>query len=87
MAAKKSPYKGMSIAEVVKAEAGNYAIQLGDDFFSVDGLISFDKEECDFYYDQLLNGLKEMKKSGSDIEKGDAEKCLLLLRVLPFRIQ
>jgi hypothetical protein len=82
----KSPYKNYSIEDIMKAEAGHYCIQVGGDFFSYHGKIGFSRQRAEMFYDDLLNGLNDMKKHGSDEEKGDAYKTLLMFKILPLRV-
>lgn len=81
-----SPYKNYSLDEIASAESGNYVIQVGDDFFSYNGKIGFSRQRAEMFYDDVMAGLNEMKETGSDLEKEDAVKCLLLLRMFPLRI-
>lgn len=83
----KSPYGKYSLEDIIQAEAGNYVIQVGDDLFSYNGKMAFSRRRAEMFYDDIIAGLNDMKKNGNDIEKEDAVKCLLLLRMMPFRIQ
>lgn len=82
----KRPYKNYSAEEIELTEQGNYVIQVGSDFFSYDGKVGFTLERAGEFYDDILKDLIEMRKSGSIIEKEDAAKCLLLLKIHPLRI-
>lgn len=81
-----SPYINYSVEEICAAEAGNYVIQIGGDFFSYNGKIGFSRKRAEMFYDDVWGGLKEMKKTGSETEKTDAQMCLLNLRIYPLRI-
>lgn len=81
----KSPYRQYTVQEVIEAEAGNYVIQVGGDLFSYNGKMAFSKDRAEMYYENVLAGLNDMKKNGSDEEKEDARKTLLLLRIYPLR--
>ena len=83
----KSPFGKYTVDEVIQAEAGNYVIQVGDDLFTYNGKMAFSRQRAEMFYDDIIAGLNDMKKNGSKIEREDAVKCLLLLRMLPFRIQ
>lgn len=82
----KSPYGQYTVKEVIEAEAGNYVIQVGGDLFSYNGKMAFTKDRADMYYENVLAGLNDMKKNGSDLEKEDAVKCLIHLKIYPLRI-
>lgn len=83
----KSPYGEHTVEDVLKAEAGNYYIQLGDDMFiSESGKLAFRKEKAEFFYDRIMEGLRDMKDNGSEEEKEDAHQMLLHIRIYPLRI-
>lgn len=83
----KSPYGEHSVKDVIMAETDTYYIQLGDDLFcSESGKLAFKKERAEFYLDQILEGLRDMKLNGTKKEKEDAHNMLLHLRIYPFRI-
>lgn len=83
---KKSPYRNYSVEDIAATEFNTYVIQVGDDLFSYNGKMGFSLKRAEMFYDDILGGLHEMKKSGNKIEKEDAIKCLLLLRIFPLRI-
>lgn len=83
---KKSPYRNYSVEDIAATELGTYVIQVGDDFFSHGGKMGFSLSRAEMFYDDILSGLNHMKKSGNEIEKQDALKCLLLLRMYPLKI-
>jgi len=82
----KSPYVHYSVEEISAAETGHYVIQVGGDLFSYNGKMAFVRDRADKFYQDILDGLNDMKKNGSDIEKEDALKCLLMLKMFPLRI-
>lgn len=82
----KSPYRRYSVEEVMDAENGNYVIQVGGDLFSYNGKMAFSKARADKFYDNVMAGLHDLKKHGSDVEQDDAIKCLFHLKVFPLRI-
>ena len=78
---------GYSIEEVMAVEAGKYVIQVGNDLLTSEtGKMAFDKDRADELYEQVLIGLKDMKKSNNQQEKDDALYCLKHLRMFPLRI-
>lgn len=82
----KSPYKDHTIEDVLAIEAGNYYIQIGDSLFeSETGKIAFSKDRAENFYFQVLEGLKDMKKNGSQEDRDEAERCLLNFRIIPLR--
>lgn len=86
-ASKKSAFRHYSEEDIAATEFGTYVIQVGDDLFQApNGKMAFNKERAEMFYDDILGGLSAMKKEGSDVEKEDAEKCLLHLRIMPLRI-
>jgi hypothetical protein len=85
-APKKSPYKNYSVEDIAMTEFGTYVIQVGDDLFSYKGKMGFSLKRAEMFYDNIISGLHEMKDHGSAIEKDDAIKCLLLLKIFPLRI-
>ena len=82
----KGPYGNYSIQDVIEAEAGHYVIQVGGDLFSYNGKMAFSRDRTNRFYVDILNGLNHMKEHGSELEKEDALRCLLFLRVYPLRI-
>lgn len=84
---KKSAYRNYSEADIAATEYGTYVIQVGDELFQApNGKMAFNRERAEMFYDDILGGLSAMKKEGSDLEKQDAEKRLLHLRIMPLRI-
>lgn len=82
-----SPYVGRTLQDVENLEKDAFVIQVGADVFMDQGFWAFDAENTEFYYGQILNGLNEMKEKGTENEKEDAIKCLLLLKSFPLRLQ
>ena len=82
----KSPYGKYSEKEIEMVERGSYVIQVGDDLFSYNGKMGFSLQRAESFYSDIMNGLHEMKKSKNQVEREDAVKCLLLLKIFPFRI-
>lgn len=82
----KSPYKQHSVEDVVKAETGNYYIQIGDGLFeSEQGKFSFSKDKAEAFFQQIMDGLIEMIKTGSQEDKKEAMFCLMNFHILPLR--
>jgi hypothetical protein len=81
-----NPFGIYSFEDVLAAESGNYIIQIGAEIFSWKGKAAFTREKAEMFYDDILGGLNEMKKSKNEIEREDALKCLLFLKIYPFRI-
>lgn len=82
----KSPYKHYTVEEVMAAESGNYTIQVGGDLFSYNGKMAFSKDRADHFYKNILAGLNDLKEHGTEVEKEDAIKCILHLKIIPLRI-
>lgn len=82
----KSPYGKFSIQDVAEAEAGHFVIQVGADLFSYNDKMAFNKERTEKFFEDILNGLNDMKENGSKEEREDALKCLINLRIYPLRI-
>lgn len=84
---KKSAYRHYSEEDIAQTESGTYVIQVGGDLFqSPNGKMGFNKDRAEMFYADIMGGLTAMKKDGNDLEKEDAEKCLLNLRIVPLRI-
>ena len=82
----KSPYKQHSIEDVAKAETGNYYIQIGDGMFeSEQGKLAFSKERAEAFYEQIREGLVDMRSKGSQEDKDEAMFCLMNFRIIPLR--
>lgn len=82
----KNPYKEHSVEEVAKAETGNYYIQIGDSMFENEhGKLAFSKDRAEAFYDQIMDGLAEMRKTGSKEDKEEAMFCLTNFRIIPLR--
>lgn len=81
-----SPYRNYSVEDIAATEFGTYVIQVGDDLFSYNGKMGFSAKRAEMFYDDIIAGLHHMKENGNDVEKEDAQKCLLLLRIFPLRI-
>lgn len=82
----KSPYRQHSVEDVIKAETGNYYIQIGDGMFeSEQGKLAFSKERAEAFYDQIREGLLDMQKKGSQEDKDEAMFCLMNFRIIPLR--
>ena len=83
---KKSPYRQHSVEEVVKTETGSYYIQIGDGMFeSEQGKLAFTKERAEAFFQQIMDGLVEMRKTGSQEDKDEAMFCLMNFRIIPLR--
>lgn len=82
----KSPFGKYSEKEIEAVERGSYVIQVGDDLFSYNGKMGFSLQRAESFYADIMGGLHEMKKSENEVERQDAMKCLLLLKIFPFRI-
>lgn len=83
----RSPFHPFSEEEVQAAENGTYYIQLDNDIFSSEnGKMAFNKERAEFLYQQIWDGLIELKKNGDMSQKDDAVRCLTNLRMYPLRI-
>lgn len=82
----KNPYKNYSVQDIEATEFGTYVIQVGDDLFAHNGKQAFSKQRAEMFFDDIIVGLHHMKKNGNDIEREDAEKCLLFLKIHPLRI-
>lgn len=84
---KKSAYRNYSEEDIAATEFGTYVIQVGDDLFQApNGKMAFNKERAEMFYEDIFGGLMAMSKEGDDIEKEDARKCMLHLRIMPLRI-
>ena len=80
-------YGGYTAEEVVAIEAMHYYIQIGDEMLeSETGKLSFGKGRAEQLFSQVFEGLRHMKKFGTQEEKADAEHCLLNFRIWPLRI-
>jgi hypothetical protein len=83
---KSSAYKFYSEEDIAATEFGTFVVQVGDDLFQApNGKMAFNKERAEMFYDDILGGLTAMRKEGTDVEKEDAQKCLLHLRIMPLR--
>lgn len=82
---KKSAYISYSEEDVAKTENGNYVIQVGADFFSYNSQVGFPLKEAELFYYDVMSGLIELKSSKDALDREDAVKCLLLLKMYPLR--
>lgn len=87
MAKLKSPFRGLTIKEVDKAERNSFTIRIGNDFYSNDGSFVFTKNQAEKYYETLLENILYTMDNGNEKQKLAATKCLLNLHVLELRIQ
>lgn len=70
----------------MKAEAGAYYIQIGDNMFeSESGKLAFSKERADHFFMAVWEGLADMRKNGNEQDQQDALHCLLNFRIIPLR--
>jgi len=84
---KKSAFRSYSEEDIAATEFGTFVIQVGEDFLATpNGKMAFSLQRAESLYDDVLGGLQAMKKEGNEVEQADAEKCLLLLRIMPLRI-
>lgn len=82
----KNPYKNSTIEEVMQVEIGSYYIQMGENMFeSETGKLAFSKERAEHFFSVVMKGLRQMRDSGSEEEKGNAFECLLNFRIIPLR--
>lgn len=83
----KSPYGKHSVEDVMATEAGRYYIQLGDDMFeSETGKMAFDRDRAEYFFNQIREGLDNLKANGTESEKEEAVWVLGNLRMIPLRI-
>ena len=87
MAKLKSPFRGLTIKEVDKAERNSFTIRIGNDFYSNDGNFVFTKNQAEKYYETLLENILYTMDNGNEKQKLAAMKCLERLKVLPLRLQ
>jgi hypothetical protein len=87
VATKKSPFIGLTLKEVEKAERNGFLIQIGRDFYNKDNDFVFSLSQAEKYYDTLLNNILITMEEGNPKQRAAAEKCLLNLHIVPLRIQ
>lgn len=83
---KDNPYKNYTIEEVMAVEANYFTISLGDDFFMYNNKMAFNKERVESFYDQVVDGLRDIIENGNSEEIEDATFCLHNIKILPLRI-
>ena len=87
MAKTKSPFKGLTIGEVNKAERNSYFIQIGNDAYrNQDGDLIFTLAQAEKHYETLLMNILLTIDEGSTKQKDAAMKCLARLHILPLRL-
>lgn len=86
MSKAKSPFKGFTVAEINKAERNSYVLQIGNDFYSVDGDMVFTANQVEKYYDNLMVNILHTLDSGNEKQRIAAMKCLSRLHILPLRL-
>lgn len=87
MAKKKSPFRGLTLEEVNKAERNSFVVQIGNDFFSREGDFIFTASQAEKCYETLLENILYTLDNGNEKQKSAAMKCLEKLQVLPLRVQ
>lgn len=87
MANKKNPFvHGLTVSDVLAAEASSYTIQVGSDFFSHRGRFVFSKKQAISFYNKIANNLINTLSNGDARQKKHAEKCLANLFLKSLRI-
>lgn len=86
MAKTKSPFKGLTIGEVNKAERNSFVLQIGNDFYSKNSDFIFTLAQAEKHYETLLMNILLTIDEGSAKQKDAAMKCLARLHVLPLRL-
>lgn len=86
MIKEKSPFKSFTVEEVFNAEATNYTIQVGSDFYCHDGGMVFSKKTAALFYNKILGQVINMMNNGNTKQKQSAHRILRNLKVLPLRI-
>ena len=86
MAKTKSPFKGLTIGEVNKAERNSFVLQIGNDLYNRDGEFIFTLAQAEKHYETLLMNILLTIDEGSTKQKDAAMKCLARLHILPLRL-
>jgi hypothetical protein len=86
MAKVKSPFRGLTVSEVNRAERDSYVVLIGNDFYSKDGDYVFTANQAERYYEILLENILHTIDEGNAKQKAAATKCLLRLHILPLRL-
>ena len=81
----RGPYVNYSMKQIESMESDCFVIQVGTDYFDVEGKIRFSKTAANMYLMKIQNELQDSIEGGDDEERVDAHRILLTLRVLPFR--
>jgi hypothetical protein len=87
MAKPKSPFRGLTLEEVNKAERNSFVVQIGQEFYSRDGDFIFTQNQAEKCYETLLENILYTLDNGNEKQKLAAMKCLERLKVLPLRLQ
>jgi hypothetical protein len=87
MSKTKSPFRGLEIEEVLRAEGIFFVIQIGNDYYNKDGNFTFERKEAERHYNTLLKNIMITIDKGTDRQKNAAMKCLARLHILPLRLQ
>jgi hypothetical protein len=82
----KSPYGNHSVEDVFMAEVGNYYIQVGHEIFEYEGKMVFSRDRAEAFFDDIVDDLNDLKENGDELEKKNAHKNLLYLKIFPFRV-
>jgi hypothetical protein len=81
-----NPYVNGTIEEVAAAERTSYFIIVGERVFAYHSQMAFSKDDAHFHFQKLKEFYLEVIQSGNTIEKTEAVKNLLTLKVMPLRI-
>jgi hypothetical protein len=87
MAKTKSPFRGLTLEEVSRAERNSFVVQIGNEFYNKEGDFVFTQSQAEKCYETLLDNILYTLDNGNDKQKSAAMKCLEKLHVYPLRIQ
>lgn len=82
----KSPFKGLTVEEVRRAEINTFVVLIGNDFYNKNGCFTFTLSQAEKHYEILLENILITLDEGTAKQKKAALSCLSRLHILPLRL-
>lgn len=83
----KSPFRGLTIGEVNRAERNSYVVLIGNDFYETkEKEFIFTAAQAEKCYETLLMNILHTIDNGNVKQRSAAMKCLSRLHILPLRL-
>jgi hypothetical protein len=82
-----NPYGKYTTEDVIASESGHYYLQVGPEIFTLpNGMMAFEKDRIEYFFDQMFIKLNNLKKNGTAAQQADAKFFLSTLQIRPLRI-